>query len=224
MQGETEKQKFLQLLKGVHDFYRIDLTEFATGVWWRACRGFAFEQVAKAFDAHLADPKSGQFMPKPADLVRVLHGTHEDRSLIAWGKTLDAMRSVGAYQSVAFDDPVIHAVVLDLGGWPKLCRVTLDEMPFIQKRFCDAYGAYSKHRANGAAVEFPGRLCGECEVSNNARGLLGATSSVTLIGDKSRALAVIESGTDKGKTQFTTITTALGRAGLAALTNNAAGA
>jgi hypothetical protein len=53
-------------------------------------------------------------MPKPADIVRNLQGTASDRSLIAWGKLLEAMRRVGAYRSVAFDDGAIHAAVEDM--------------------------------------------------------------------------------------------------------------
>ena len=45
------------------------------------------------------------------------------------------MQRVGAYQSVAFDDPVIHAVIEDLGGWTKLCRSDLKELSYMEHRF-----------------------------------------------------------------------------------------
>jgi hypothetical protein len=63
---------------------------------------------------------------------------------------------------VAFDDPLIHAVVEDLGGWPKLCRGTLDELPHLQRRFCESYRTYARRQG----VTYPARLVGQHEAEN----------------------------------------------------------
>lgn len=194
----TDKAKFLETLAGVHDFYGKELSAFAGQVWWEACRSFEFEQVTKALSAHLMDPERGQFMPKPADLVRALQGTNTDRSLIAWGKLLDAMQRVGAYTSVCFDDPVIHAVVDDLGGWVKACRTTHDELPYLQNRFCASYKAYA---GRGGDIAYPARLTGANDQANAAKGFSGPPP--TLIGDPTRAKAVMEQGVVGPKTQIT---------------------
>lgn len=194
---DDDKREFWALLKGVHDFYRVDASEFAARVWWQACSRYSLEQVTKAFDAHLLDPKSGQFMPKPADLVKQLQGTHEDRALVAWGKFLDALQRVGHYQTVAFDDATIHAVVVDLGGWTKVGGITYDELPFLQKRFCDLYRAYSAH---GNPRTYPAMLAGECRISNNALGF--KDDDCVLVGDPDKARAVLAGGSTTGKTQF----------------------
>lgn len=184
-----DKREFWALLKGVHEFYKMDVSNFAAQVWWNACQAYSLEQVSKAFSAHLVDPKSGQFIPKPADIVKALAGTHEDRSLIAWGKAFEAMQRVGQYQSVAFDDPLIHAVITDMGGWPKLCQSKTDELPFVQKRFCDAHAAYG--RTGG--TEYPRMLAGVSDIENGANGY--KTGPVILIGDPDAANAVIAGGT-----------------------------
>ena len=48
-------QAFSELLSGVLAFYRQDTSRFALSVWWEACKGFDFEQVSKAFNAHAID-------------------------------------------------------------------------------------------------------------------------------------------------------------------------
>ena len=63
--------------------------------------------------------------------------------MLAWGKVCEAMGSVGAYKDVLFDDLVIHAVVEDLGGWPKMCRGETKELSYLQHRFTESYRAYA---------------------------------------------------------------------------------
>lgn len=190
-------QRFIEVLAGVHDFYGKELTPFAAQVWQQACKRFDVEQVTKALSAHLMDPERGQFMPKPADIVRQLQGTNTDRALLAWGKVFDAMQSVGSYKSVVFDDGLIHAVVEDLGGWVKMCRYPGDEMQFLQKRFCDSYRAY----AGRQDVAFPAQLTGEHE-QQNAKFGYAPVNGPMLIGDKQKALAVKNAGVSGPKTQM----------------------
>ena len=155
------------------------------------------EQVTKAMTAHAMDPERGQFAPKPADIVRQLHGTQTDRSLIAWGKVLDAMQRVGAYRSVAFDDGAIHSAIEDLGGWAKVCRSTQNELPFIQKRFCESHRAY----ASRPDSRHSSMLIGEHEAANRAAGK--AVSPPILIGDPEAARMVLAFGESGPKTRIT---------------------
>lgn len=172
----SDQAAFGALLTDALAFWRQDVTTFTLDVWWEACRGFDIEQVRKALTAHAMDPERGQFAPKPADLVRQLQGTHTDRALLAWGRVWDAMQSTGAYQSVDFGDPIAHAAIVDIGGWVSLCRIDLNDLPFVQKRFCDAYRLYSARGKPDA----PLRLAGESEVANGKAGLRVDASTVLL--------------------------------------------
>jgi hypothetical protein len=158
-----DRADFAVLMTQALAFYRQDTSDFALSVWWEACQSCALEQVRKALTAHAMDPERGQFPPKPADIVRQLQGTHIDRALLAWGRAYEAMKSIGAYQSPDLGDPIAHAVIVDMGGWPALCRSDLDALPFTQKRFCDTYRTYA---TRGVPAETPKRLIGESEASN----------------------------------------------------------
>lgn len=194
---QSEYPEFMKLLAGVHDFYGKDLTEFAVSVWWQACKECDLSQVSRAFSDHLMDATDGKWMPKPADLVRQLKGTKEDRSRLAWAKVLDAAQRVGAYSDVVFDDPAIHACIEDLGGWPIVCRTGYDELPHLERRFCDVYRAYSMP---GRLERWPTRLVGQSGLENRLKGR--EVQPPTMIGNVDKCRQVLESGTDAPRTDI----------------------
>lgn len=189
-----DKPAFAELLTQALGFYGQAVSPFAVSVWWQACQGVEIEQVRRALTAHAMDPDHGHFSPKPADIVRQLKGTAADRSLVAWGKVIDAVQRVGAYRSVAFDDGAIHAAIEDMGGWPAVCRGKADELPFLQKRFTDLHRAYSSR----PEVRWPALLLGEHEAANRLHGY--ESQPPALVGDESRARAVMQLGSSGAKT------------------------
>ena len=58
---------------------------------------------------------------------------------------LTAIRFQGGYRTIAFDDPVIHATVRNLGGWVQLTDATSEDLSrFIQPRFVKTYSALAQ--------------------------------------------------------------------------------
>lgn len=195
---KSEKAEFGQLIRDVMAFYRQDVSPFALSVWWQACQRFDLDQVRKALTGHAMDAERGQFPPKPADLVRQLEGTATDRAMIAWGKALDTMQRVGSYTDVVFDDPAIHAVIEDLGGWVKVCRGETKDLGYLQHRFCEAHRAYT---AKGQ-FDYPRRLMGDRSPDEmfTRRGL--PPPRPKLIGNPDRARQVYEGGQIGSKTRI----------------------
>lgn len=187
----------MRLLTDAFAFYGQNVSKFALDVWLQACQPFDMEQVSRAFTAHAMDPEKGQFPPRPADLVRVLQGTQTDRALVAWSKAYDAIRMVGAWQSVAFDDGVIHAVIEDLGGWPTFCASKIDDLPFVSRRFCEAYRAYARR----PALAYPRWLSGLAESENSLHGQ--PIAAPLLVGEPIQVHRVIEGGSSGPKTLIT---------------------
>lgn len=178
----NDRAEFGALLTNVLAYYRQDASRFVLDLWWQACQGFDFEQVRKALTAHAMDPDHGQFAPKVADIVRVLGGTKTDRSQRAWGKALAAASDVGAYSDVAFDDHIIHAVITDMGGWSKFCRLEHKDLSYTQHRFCELYRAYA-----GTQPDVPRALMGDRspDAMYAKRGL--TPPKPAFVGDKARA-------------------------------------
>lgn len=193
----SEQAQFGELISDALSFYRRDISKFALTVWWQACQPFDFEQVGKALTAHAMDADRGQFAPMPADIVKQLQGTQTDRSLIAWGKVLQAMQMVGAYASVVFDDGAIHASIEDMGGWPQLCRTLTDDLPHVQRRFTEAYRTYAKR----PDLPYPPRLIGVHERENSLAG--HRFEAPYLIGDADRAQEIQRLGQSGGRVPIT---------------------
>lgn len=181
---QSDLPGFQGLLTDALAFYRQDVSEFSLSVWWQVCQPFSLEQVTKAFTAHATDAERGRFPPLPADMVKHLQGTQTDRSLLAWGKVLEGVQRVGAYQSVGFDDPAIHAAVEDLGGWATICRSQMVDLPHLQRRFTESHRAYSGRQG----FTFQAYLIGEHEAVNRVGGRRVAPP--VLIGNPQRAAEV----------------------------------
>ena len=195
------KAEFLEMLQGVYEFYgrRAQLGDFSVQVWWMACQEFDLPQVSKAFSKHLMNPESGQYLPKPADIVKALQGTATDRATLAWSKVHEAGRLIGAYTDVIFDDAAVHAVIQDLGGWPKICATESKDIGYTMHRFCESYRAYCISQD----FTYQGRLIGirSPDYDYAMRGL--PVPDPKLIGDPGAAMAVLAGGTASGKTQIT---------------------
>ena len=181
----------------MYAFYRQEFNPLILSVWWSALKTYDEAAVADALSRHTVDPDKGQFCPRPADVVRLIQGGKLDASMLAWSKVERAIRSVGRYSSVVFDDPIIHAVVYDMGGWVKLCEITEDELPFRAKEFETRYAGY---RTRGRLETYPKHLTGEAEGHNRAGGY--RVDPPVMIGDHRACQIVFQGGASRPVMEF----------------------
>ena len=194
---DADKPKFFNLIAGVYAFYRQDISDFAGSVWWEAMKPFDLAAVADALNRHCVNPDTGQFMPKPADVVKMLSGSSQDSAMVAWAKVDKSIRQVGTYASVVFDDPIIHRVLHDMGGWVALGTKSERDWPFVAKEFENRYRGY---RIRNETPEYPKSLIGIAEAQNNQNG--HKSDPPVLVGDARRAKQVLLGGSDKPMVGF----------------------
>lgn len=180
--------EFIQMLTGLGVIYSKPINEPLIDLYWRAMNRYDLPAVKEALQAHIDNPDTGQFMPKPADVVRYLEGSSRTRAMQAWSKVMDAIKHVGAYQSIVFDDPLIHAVIQNMGGWTNLCKVKNDELPFRANEFEKRYVGYVQH----APISYPKQLTGITEHCNQIQGF--PSPPPVLIGNQQQALLVYRDG------------------------------
>ena len=113
----SELPEFAKTLLAVADYYGKELSTGVVDLYWQGLREYDLDAVRRALWAHARNPDTGQFMPKIADVAKVMQGRTSDQAAVAWSKVDQAVRRVGTYQCVVFDDPVIHRVIADMGGW-----------------------------------------------------------------------------------------------------------
>jgi hypothetical protein len=187
----ADRARFAAVLVGCAETWGRAMSGKAIEVYWQALReAGTIDAIEAAFWRHLRSPDSGQYFPKPADIIRMLDGTSLDASMVAWSKVEKAVRQVGPYASVSFDDPLCNRVLADMGGWILLCQKRDDEWPFVGNEFRARYKGY---RSRDEHPEYPARLIGITEHENKQ----GATiESLVLIGDKDRAREVFAKGNE----------------------------
>ncbi len=137
--GNHELIKFTQMLIEIGALYDKSISAMLSELYWKTLKCYELFKLKKAFEAHIRNPDSGQYFPKPADLVRLIEGTNENKALEAWIKLEKSIMQVGAYQSVVFDDPLIHLVLEDLGGWIKICSTLIKDLPYRAHEFQKRY-------------------------------------------------------------------------------------
>ena len=185
----SDRQAFAEMLSEVMAYYAKDVSAFMLTVFWDGLKMHALADVSRAFTLHARDPDHGQWPPKVADITRLLEGTTSSQGMRAWSKVDQAIRCVGGNASVVFDEPLIHAVIHDMGGWPKLCQTKVDELPFVARDFERRFGAYRLRRE---LPEYPRHLVGHHEAENRLQGYERVRP--VLIGQPDRALAVMQGG------------------------------
>ena len=129
-------------------------------------------------------------MPKPGEIIASLQGKQGEQSLMAWVKVTKGIRQVGASKTVIFDDPIIHAVITDLGGWIRLCRMTERELIFQQREFERLYACYLQRPLK----KYPRQLTGITDTLNSAAGY--ELQKPVLLGSPTQATLVYKNGSD----------------------------
>lgn len=184
---DDDKTSFAQIMIGLAENYGQTLTTAGLKLRFEALRQFPLDAVKAASMSLLASRKYNS-MPTVADFLEHIGGGNaEDKAEIEAGKVVEAVRSVGAYRSVVFDDPVTMAVISRaFGGWVRLCQNMTDrEEKFFRREFKQAYGSYSRQ-----GIREGGALLGLSESQNVGRGL-EYRESPRLIGDNAKAQQVL---------------------------------
>lgn len=96
MHDPQDKKEFGEILNAVMVLYSKDATAILLRLYWKSLIEYPLDQVRRAFDHWVKDPKQGTFMPKPADIIRTIQeatGTLESQWLSAneaWAIALPA--------------------------------------------------------------------------------------------------------------------------------------
>jgi hypothetical protein len=164
MDRKTDARGFQTLLDATFELYgKPAPSDTILEIWWNALASWDFVEVREAFSVYIKHSEDGQFIPKPASIIRILQGggakTH---AYLASTSVVRAIRSHGSYASVEFNDPRTHAVIEDMGGWHRLCETLEKDLPFVENEFRRRYEGYALREV---PQETPTRCRGREELS-----------------------------------------------------------
>jgi hypothetical protein len=198
---EPDKKRFAEILTATSELYGRTISVPAMRVWFAALLQYDIKDIVGAVQRHITSP-DGKFMPVPADVIRIIEGSGQDAALLAWTKFTAALERVGTYQTVVFDDPIIHTVVEDMGGWVEFGATPIDEMRFRGIEFQRRYQAY---RQRIGELQYPAKLIGITEADNRQRGYIEDIPAPLLIGDHEKARQVMLAGSSESRLKISTI-------------------
>jgi hypothetical protein len=162
--------------------------EILIEIYYKIFENTPIEEIEKAFGYAV---NNLQWFPKPVELRSFIQhgpGDIEDIAYTEADKVVNAVKRVGYYDSVTFDDPVTMAVIAQgWGGWMKLCETLRDdEVKWFRKDFVRIYKAYSNQE-----IKQYGHLVGFHE-DRNQIGYPEHVPEPIMIGDNEKARKVLE--------------------------------
>lgn len=189
--------EFNELLDVVSEQYGKPLSGGAKMLYWQGLKDFDFKAIQQALFRHVRNPDTGMFMPKIADVIKMLQGSTQDSAMAAWAKVDKALRHKGTYVDVVFDDPLIHRVLHDMGGWIALGQKNEDEWPFVAREFENRYRGFKQR---GEVPDYPAVLIGIANAHNMAKG--HKSEPYVMVGNAEQCSKVLGGGADKPLISF----------------------
>lgn len=179
--------KFASSLTALAAVFDKAITPQITEIYFRILDRFDIEEVERGISKTCATLK---FFPKPAELIDAICGGQadlEDKAHIEATRVLTAIKRVGTYDSVAFDDPVTMAVISqNFGGWHRFADMRESEEKWFLKDFAKAYVSFAR-----AGIKQNSALPGRAEIENNFRGF-EHRSRLAIIGSPEKVELMLE--------------------------------
>lgn len=178
---------FAGILGETFSYYGAELTDTMANLYFEGLQDYELGVIHQALLHHMKHPEKGDWKPKINNIIAFCEGGSLDNAFIAWQKVEDAMRLVGGYSEVVFDDELIHHIIPKIGGWPKLCDATMTDLKFIKNDFNNLYKSlYKKNEYVDAIVP---RLFG---ISATEGHVDPRHQKIALIGDQVEAQKLLE--------------------------------
>lgn len=160
-----DKRAFFDLMMAAGEVYGREVTQPMAAIYFSALANVSIEQVQEAMMAHMQNPDSGQFFPKPADLIKQMTGTTkqqdaaiEDRAAVAWACIERDIRRIGSYGTLKLDDKQALATVKAMGGWQSICQTETSKMEWKRKEFIRMYETFERTPLEALPSSLPGRI------------------------------------------------------------------
>ena len=181
---KSDLNEFINILEDMAIMLGADVSMRRYELYFAALSDLSIEQIRGSAN-EIA--RTATFFPKPVDFRNAINGNQDEATIAAWEKVLKGKSKAGQYQSVQFDDPVIHTVIKLMGGWAAVCRLEgHDDEKWQRIDFEKTYKAIQ-----GANKDHPVYLPGSAEIQNSAKGF-PEKKEVLMIGEKIETLMLEE--------------------------------
>ena len=108
------EEKFAELLTATAEVFGKELSPIAINLYYDMLKDYSYDQINKAFNFVIRTHKYNT-LPKPAEIIEAIEGNSEEKALIAWSSVINTIRKYDYYESIEFEDKIIHSCILQLG-------------------------------------------------------------------------------------------------------------
>ena len=181
--------RFASSLMAMATVFDKSITPQVTEIYFRTLEKFTADEVEKGISKACSTLK---FFPKPVELIDCISGgtgNLADKAMVEACRVLEAIKNIGTYKTVCFDDAVTQAVITQqFGGWAKFGDLLVDSEKWFIKDFCMGYQAFARQ-----SVRHYGALPGLSQLHNAHTGR-ERKEDVVYIGDVEKAKAIHAQG------------------------------
>lgn len=173
MNADRDAERFGQLLRGAGEVLDVTVSPARIALYFRTLQRFEFEIIEVAFGRFLESEASKFGFPKPVHIIEIIEGSQSEQEDNAWMAVNDAIRKIGAYNSVIVADPSLgDAIVRVFGSWVRCCEEANESNNYIwdqrRKAFVTAYRLARRIQRRPGAP--PTLLGGRAEIENRTNG------------------------------------------------------
>ncbi|MDB4352004.1 hypothetical protein OAA60_01060 [Porticoccaceae bacterium] len=130
------KSDFIEFKNGMMmlaEVYRVEVNQAQMSIYWDALAVLSIDELLLSIRKHISDTDQGQWFPKPANLLKQVHG-NEAQS--AWAALCDELSRGGSDVG-----PKTIAAITAAGGLYNVRRMTAYQLDHYRKQFIDSYCA-----------------------------------------------------------------------------------
>lgn len=140
-----DRKKFAALMASMAEVFdgKDEVSALKMEIYYKTLESYPIEHISVAVSS-LMKSRVYPSMPKPAEIIGEIEGKNKHSATLAWLKVVSGISRVGNYQSVQFDDPVIHSAIQAMGGWAQLGLVKNDDLHWKQKEFEKLYEIFTE--------------------------------------------------------------------------------
>lgn len=181
---KSDMKRFCFLMAALGEAFSQEASPQKVEIYYQALSDLDIVTIEKSVWQVINTRATASF-PKVAEIREALRVDAEDTAILALDKFERAVREIGPYESVIFDDPVIHRVVDSFdGGWTGLCNMTGEEWIWAKKDWLKLYKAL----ATDTKRRTPVKLIGLIEHENSVNGHFDNIPKPKIVGDAVVAL------------------------------------
>lgn len=136
---ESDIEEFTKALTITAALFKESNTPEMIKLYFEILKKYEIEDIKWALRQHL---ETSKFFPKPAELIAFINKPEsiEDKANKAWNLLLKSIGRYGYYDSVQFEDKIIHSCVRAMGGWMQVSDREPDT--WMHKDFVNFYKSY----------------------------------------------------------------------------------